>query len=229
MTLLFTDVDGTLIDAAGACAAPPALLAQVAETHEIVLASSRTVEELDHLALRIGLTPPGALTAVIAEDGAIVRDRDGECLRIGQARDELLRRGADLPELRAHASAVVNIGREASLLVPVGLATDDARRRFRARGLTLSPGGRWATITADADKGSAARRLADRRQTSQWIAVGNDSNDLTLLAIASRAFVIRNAGGHHPALAAIPGVSLLEQEGSSGWIEMAARLVNRMQ
>ncbi len=57
-------------------------------------------------------------------------------------------------------------------------------------------------------------------------AIGNEENDVSLLAEADLGFVIRNPHrGPHPMLSALPGVVLLDAEGPGGWMEMLDRLV----
>jgi predicted mannosyl-3-phosphoglycerate phosphatase (HAD superfamily) len=219
MPLLFTDVDGTMLDATGRCPVPASVFARISASHEVVLASSRTLEDLDALAATIG-----ASTACIAEDGAVLRDRDGSVTILGAPRDRLLELGTGLAELEVAGIHREPAGRRASLLVPAAQSTPEARARFRAHGLTLTPGGRWATVTAGSDKGRAARVLARRRDVSAWTAIGDGENDRPLLLGARQAFVIRGPDGHHPALVEIPRAVCLDAPGPIGWIEMAARL-----
>lgn len=98
-------------------------------------------------------------------------------------------------------------------------------------GIAVAPGGRWWQASTGSDKGNAAIRLlaawtAWGGHRPDTAAIGDDANDLPLLAVVRRPFVIRRPGaGHHPALAALPGAIRLDREGDAGWDEMAERLV----
>jgi hypothetical protein len=153
----------------------------------------------------------------------------GRVERLGLARDALRQRVSEsLPraecELVLGAEPMAARGRLASILVPAPLATPDRRARLDRAGLSLTPGGHWATITGHADKGAAARVLAARYGVTRWAAIGNAANDATLLRGAWQAFVIRNPEGHDPILASIPGTWMLTAPGPDGWREMLARL-----
>lgn len=96
----------------------------------------------------------------------------------------------------------------------------------------LHSGGRWHTLTRGAGKGVATKQLrqlvaARQRSTVRIIGIGNEENDVTLLASADVGFAIRNAnGGVHPELSAVPGTHALHAEGTSGFVEMLDRLAD---
>jgi hydroxymethylpyrimidine pyrophosphatase-like HAD family hydrolase len=217
MTLIFTDVDGTLIDAERS--APPSAAEAARQRHEIILASSRAVPELQAMQRAWGWS--GAL---VAEDGAVVVDAAGDVRVLGTAMAELRALGAPILTRLALAPHHTQPMRRASILLPREVASEALIAECAARGLTLAPGGTWATLTAGSDKGRAAGVLAAARGVPHWAAIGNDRNDLALLRAAHRAFVVRNPEGHHPALAAVPGAVLLDRVGPSGWGEMLAHL-----
>jgi len=217
--LIFSDVDGTLLDAEGRCLLPPAALQSAARLHQIVLASSRDLEELQAVQHELGWHGD-----LIAEDGAALLYQ-GQPERLGVARDELIRRLRDLL-VPAEADRLLASeprearGRTASLLLPIAAATPMLRQRLEAAGLRMTPGGRWATITAESTKGTAAGVLATRLGVPRWAAIGNAPNDATLLGEAWRSFVFRNPEGHDPVLARIDGAVLLSAPGPEGWLEM---------
>ncbi len=218
MTLIFTDVDGTLINAEHP-AVPPAAVTAAHARHEIVMASSRAVPELQAMQRDWGWQ--GAL---VAEDGAVVVERDGAMRILGVPIAELRRLAAPVLQPLAVTSHPTDALRLASLLLPRAVATPAVVDACRDRGLDLTVGGRWATLTGGADKGRGAGVIAAGRHVTDWVAIGNDANDLPLLAAASQAFVIRNPAGHHPQLAAVPGAVLLREPGPAGWPEMLLRL-----
>ena len=221
--LIFSDVDGTLLADDGSCALSTADLHEVGSRHQVVLASSRDAEDLAGVRARLHLR--GGL---IAEDGAVVLDRAGVEL-LGLARDALMQR---ITEKLTPAEQAVLLGAEApsarqrlaSILIPSPLATPERHAQLHAAGLSLVPGGQWATITSGVTKGGAARVLAGRWGVTRWAAIGNAPNDATLLRGAWRSFVVRNPEGHDPVLSRIPGVVLLDAPGPDGWREMLDHL-----
>ena len=217
--LIISDVDGTLLGDDGKCSLPIPLARQVASRHQVVLASSRDAAELAGVQAQTGLS--GSL---IAEDGAVLVDH-GRLDVLGVSRGVLLQRlAAALPPLESAALLAAEPrfahGRRASILIPSRLATAERCARLHDAGLSLVPGGQWATITSGMDKGGAARVLADRWGVTRWVAIGNAPNDATLLRGAWRSFVIRNPEGHDPVLSRIPNAVMLTAPGPDGWHEM---------
>jgi len=107
---------------------------------------------------------------------------------------------------------------------------DELRDAAASRGLHMRRGGRWFTLTASGGKGPALRALrhqfTDDGVRPIVAAIGNEENDVSLLAEADCRFVIRNPHrGPHPMLSALPGAVVLDAEGAGGWIEMLHRLV----
>ncbi|HEY0931443.1 MAG TPA: HAD hydrolase family protein [Gemmatimonas sp.] len=95
--------------------------------------------------------------------------------------------------------------------------------------LQLRRGGRWLTLTAASGKGAALRALRHNVSldgvSPLIVAVGNEENDISLLAEADLRFVIRNPHrGPLESLASLPGAVVLTPEGPGGWIDMLNRL-----
>jgi mannosyl-3-phosphoglycerate phosphatase len=241
--VLFSDVDGSLLDGAGRYAMGPLALQPYLPALQIVLASSRTVGELIPVQRDLGITGP-----VVAENGAVVacpaasadnligEDAmyDGEAwivvrlgVRADTLRQQLLegvqRTGVPIvdqetvaPGLDRRCSVLFRPapGSAAESLAP--LVAD-----LRAQGLTVASGGSWQALTGNADKGTGAAALlqhfgGDPRPTVA--AVGDEDNDVPLLRAAGRGFVIRRPDGTwHPELAALPGVTRLGARGIWGW------------
>lgn len=251
--LIYSDVDGTLIDdvgdnAFGACR-------EAARTAQVILASSRTVVELARLQEFIGLDGPvmaenGAIVAVPADDPIELPGRAGHAMilerpwRLGHLAPGLDELHARLHHLSRHDRDVVaraltvakaGTDREAKarwhsflLAMPTGGERARLIGAFRDAGLRAEPGGHWIQIVSDADKGQAARAL-----TSAWtawhtrpftVAIGDESNDVSLFAAVDQAYVICRPGdGHHPQLLATPGAIALDAQGIAGWDEMVRR------
>lgn len=250
--VLFSDVDGTLMDERERLAIGPRDMAAAAPKVEVVLTSSRTIAELLPIQARLGLVAP-----LIAENGAIIAlpsgwrgSRVGRLRRIAETDWRVVTLGATGGRLRpivrrcaARAGVTLveqrdtlpdrgrAVGRTHSILArDSGDAARDARfqRLLQTRGLEATHSGRWLAITRGADKASGARfllALAARRGAPFALAaaVGNAENDITLLAAVERPFVIRNPRrGHDPALASLPRAHLLEAVGIAGWPEALA-------
>ena len=225
---IFSDVDGTFLDEAGAVPFEPGWLEEVAKCWRVIFASSRTAADLTALQRRVGWRD-----WAIAEDGCVLVSPWGEEEILGLRRDEIEARArhvgawAQIAELLPVTTGL----RVASVLLPRLVAEDvefaDFRERIVSADLRCSAGGRWATLTGGSSKGRAAAVLMARFNTDGAIAVGNDANDESLFRSVARPFVIRNHDGHHPRLAGIPGVTLLQSPGPLGWKEMIGALEQR--
>ncbi len=219
---IVSDLDGTLLDDSERCPLPADFLAEVRATHRVVLASSRTVEEIRDIATALGW--PAA--PCIAEDGQVLVDASGAVTQLGLATEELLAR-LDALGHGAGVRAVMRDahGRRASLLIPAAAASQ-FELGVPDAGMRVTMGGTWATITDAAwNKGRATARLLRDLAVSHWAAIGNGANDHSLLSTASQRFAICEAdGSHHPLLTTIPGVVLLTHRGPFGWPEMVSLL-----
>jgi predicted mannosyl-3-phosphoglycerate phosphatase (HAD superfamily) len=225
--LIFSDVDGTLLDEDGRCPLPSGLFQRVASAHQVVLTSSRHTGELREVQEQLGISGP-----VIAEDGSVVTGPNDSITLLGQGRAELHRRvslalgeaqATDLIRMEPPAQGV----RLASILLPATVAQDSLVARLAAQGLSLTTGGRWATVTSGSNKGRAAVHVATTLGVESWAAVGDSANDEPLLRSAHRAFVIRHPDGHHPRLRGIEGATLLQGFGPLGWAQMIEQLEQR--
>ena len=243
---LFSDVDGTLLDASDRLAISAAGVARLAPKAELILASSRTLVELGDIQRRLEVKGP-----LIAENGAVVyvppRWRGG-----GSSRRELLTLGDTWAEVRRRVERCAEkVGVEIAFqrdLLPDGARTlkrgysvcvrdwsgPDAERFLKAlRGerLRATRSGRWITVTRGADKGTAVRAvlaLARKRGAPfRWtVAIGNAANDQALLAAARGRFAIRNPRrGHHADLLELPEVTPLTASGQRAWREVFATIL----
>ncbi len=226
--LIFSDVDGTFLDEAGAVPFEAPWLEEVAERWRVIFASSRTAADLMALQERVGWRD-----WAIAEDGSVLVAPSGEEEVLGIGRDEIEARARHVGAWAQIAGLLpVTTGlRVASVLLPRLVAEDAEFAEFRERivsaNLRCTAGGRWATLTGGAEKGRAAVLLMARLGVTETVAIGNDGNDEPLLRAARRSFVVRNQYGHHPRLAAIPGATLLQSPGPLGWKEMIGALYKR--
>lgn len=250
--LLFSDVDGTLLDGAGRYAVTRDDLAPLADRVLLVLASSRTVLELSRNQRDLGITAP-----VVAENGAVVAlpwddrlhdagprelidDREWCVLPLGIPADRL----REAVQQAAHALDVryvdqrdldATTDRRHSVLVrPVAGASwhslDPLVQYLRVRGLFVSSGGSWLAVTGRVEKGDGARAL--RAQMDQLgvryaavAAVGDGDNDTSLLLAADLRFAMRREDGSWlPALRDLPNVECVSTAGIAGWRDVLHRL-----
>lgn len=224
--LILSDVDGTFLTDDGRIPFDPAFLRHVYANYRVVFASSRTVEELRKLEEALGWTGP-----LIAEDGHVIGHEDGSIELLGLRHNELIDRlresaGWDALEAIIARHPVSTRWRRASVLVPRAVAEDPSYERLRQAiadaELSLSVGGDWCILGSGGSKVAAAYRLIELEELApdHVVAIGNEANDEALLREFPTAFVIRNAGGHHPSLAAIAGAARCHAEGPLGWLEM---------
>jgi HAD superfamily hydrolase (TIGR01484 family) len=190
MTLLFSDVDGTLLDRQGRFAMTAQELAPHLRTLQIVLASSRTVRELADVQRALGITGP-----VVAENGAVIGLPWDANDTAPASRTVIDGRAWSLIGSDETATSLQALVREAARAVGVSYVDQvdvepmvDRRRSvalraagdgddqlatllpllqaLRGRGLTVASGGAWWLVTRDADKGRGALQLLERlRQT----------------------------------------------------------------
>lgn len=245
---LFSDVDGTLLDASDRLALTPRDVARLAPHAELILASSRTLAELAVIQRRLGVT--GAL---VAENGAVVsfparwrgtRGRRRDVVALGDRAATLV------PHIhRAAARAGVQIVNQKQLLPDRGRSlrrshsvclldwqgtdADGFLVALRRAGLEASRSGTWITITSGPHKGTGVRAvLARARQAGarfhRAVAVGNAANDRPLLAAVTDRFAIRNPGrGHDRELIDLPGVVPLASSGRRAWRDLLALILPR--
>ncbi len=251
-TLLFTDVDGTLLDRAGAYAMTAGELAQVRDRVAVILASSRTILELARNQRDLGIEGP-----VVAENGAVVALPWDDALREVGAFEEIDRRqwcvvavGAPAQELRAEARTIAKslgtafidqgeidpaVGRRYSLALQQvngrdATSLDHLANALRRSGRSVASGGAWLCITGGADKGRGVRTVLDcytrlARPVGIVAAAGDGDNDVPLLLAATRRFVIsRDDGTWHPALRALPRAECVPIPGIAGWREVIRQL-----
>ncbi len=244
-TLLFSDVDGTLLDRHGRYAMTAAELSPFLDRLSIVLASSRTVLELSRNQRALGIDGP-----VVAENGAVIAMPWAAAGTLPGTREVIddrewcvLRRGPSAEAIRDVVRATAaglgtpvvdqidvepTLGRDCSVLVRPAPGHDHASldpltAALTAHGYAVASGGSWLAVTRDADKGIGARVLLEAQSVAGWqqppiAAVGDADNDVPLLWMAERRFVIRRPDGSwHPELQAIPSVRLLLPPGIAGW------------
>ncbi|PRX04306.1 UNVERIFIED_ORG: mannosyl-3-phosphoglycerate phosphatase [Martelella mediterranea] len=252
MKIVFTDLDGTLLDHETYSLEParPALEALKARGIPIVLASSKTEAEMRPIAADIGINDP-----MIVENGAgIIGLSDDD------AEDTYERLRATLtampPELRAKFEGfgdwsdevvaektgmrieAARLARQRRFSEPGLWSGSEAEREaFRAHlrdnGFQAVQGGRFFTLMPQTSKADAMKRVAAffRQKTGGpvfTIALGDAPNDAAMLQAADKGFIIAN-----PAHAPLEEsqrereghIIRSEKPGPSGWNDMILQLL----
>lgn len=238
--LVFTDLDGTLLDDAYRFTGAEAALARLAEQRiPLVLATSKTRAELKPLSAQLpgvpglifengaGITCPGpsgpqttlfgpgyaALLAILESLGSAAAPFEGFA-SLGAARVEGLTGLAPRAVTQAMA-------REAS---EPGLFHGDekALARFRAalapHGLRAVHGGRFLHVMPKRDKVNGLRTLAALlAPEAPTLALGDGENDRAMLEAATFAVVMPRKDGTRLALKRTEGVTIAPAPGPEGW------------
>jgi mannosyl-3-phosphoglycerate phosphatase len=247
--VVFTDLDGTLLDAETYDPTPArdALERLLEGRIPVVPVTSKTLAETERWAERLGL---GNVPLVVESGGA---------LRLTGGRVELV--GTPYTELRAALAALgKEIGRpllgfgdltEAEVAARTGLAIDEARdarlrladepffadppltaeesgalaRAAERRGLHLEHGGRFLHLLGRSDKGKAVTRVlawyeSRTGQRPYAVGIGDAANDRAFLAVVDRAFAVRRPDGSVAReLAEMPGIRITDSSGPRGFDE----------
>lgn len=243
--IVFSDLDGTLLDHHSYSWEPAAIEVARLIEHDIplILSSSKTFAEMRKLASEMGLRQP-----MIVENGAAVAWPDEGGYRIeevGKPRSEVIGLAHSLREsegydfsgfadwqpadLRAHADldeATATLALERHGTEPI--LWYDTEERLAAFSRTLGEdrirtvrGGRFIHLMGEFDKSSSmsfvvAKLSADRGKPLKSIALGDSPNDAAMLEAANVAVQIRSAKS---AKMNIQSDCLIEPEepGPTGW------------
>jgi mannosyl-3-phosphoglycerate phosphatase family len=241
--LIFTDLDGTLLDHETYDAAParPALERLARLGAPVILASSKTAAEILPWQERLGLTRWPAIVengAALAEgpfDDSGYRRLRAALADLGapfrgfgdmEAGEVAAVTGLDLPSAglakqRAHSEPGLWQGTEAGL---AGFL--DA---LAAWGITARRGGRFLTLSWGGTKAGRMAELAARFRPEVTVALGDAPNDTEMLAAADWAVVVRN--DHGPGVAPLPDetrVIRTTAPGPEGWREGMEAVLGRL-
>lgn len=210
--LIFSDLDGTLLDHATYDFTPalPALAEIKARDGLLILASSKTASEMLALHQRLGLGD----TPMIVENGAACvrpasvgsKDADYRAIRqVLRTLDAPFRGFGDmsvaeicaetgLPEIEAKRAKTRQFSEP-------GLWHGDAHQRagflaaLARHGISARAGGRFLTLSFGATKADQMARLSAQYAPCFTIALGDAPNDVEMIAQADRGVVIRNDHG----------------------------------
>ncbi len=239
--VLFTDLDGTLLDAATYSfdAARPALAALRKAGIPIVPSTSKTRAEMGPLMRSLGLDGP-----CVVENGGAIVEADGKTRALGPSASKILRAYAHLKVRAGGALRGFHEMSDAEVSAETRLSTDESsrarRREFdlpfsiigraeelvpllereaKSLGMKLSRGGRYFHLHGPSDKGSALRAVMRRWRGRRAAAIGDSANDLPMLKVAAVAFAVRTREGRHdPDLVrGVPRLRLIDRPGPEGW------------
>lgn len=239
--VVFTDLDGTLLDHAtyGWAAAQPALdrLAQLGVP--VILASSKTAAEVLPLQHRLGLT---GLPAIVENGAGLTGSGDAtpdtrEYDRLRGVLDDLpqaLRNGfsgfadMDLDEVTALTGLGAGAAARAkarSHSEPGQWHRDSASRAaflsaLAAKGVSARQGGRFLTLSFGKTKADRMDEVIARYEPARTIALGDAANDIEMLERADFGVIVANP--HHPPLPPLKGedngrIIRTDKHGPEGW------------
>lgn len=234
---LFSDVDGTLLDASDRLALTTDQVTGIAPHVELILASSRTLVELAVIQRRLGVSGP-----MIAENGAVVsfparwrgsRSRRRQVVvlgdravslvpRIHRCAEEVDVQVVNQKRLLPDRGRSIRRGYSVCLRDWTGTSVVDFLDCLTSAGLEATRSGQWITITSGPDKATGVRAVLARARELRTpfrtvVSIGNAANDVPLLKAARIRLAVRNRNGHHPELREIPRVQLLPSSGARAW------------
>ena len=250
--LIFTDLDGTLLDHHSYDFTPalPALKRLRARKIPIIPVSSKTLAELEIFVTDLELVGP-----VIAENGCVIR-LPGRQPQITAPAYPQLR--AYLQRLRekfgyqftgfgdmtvrqvveatglSEAAACLAMQRQASEPF-LWRDSEEQLQRFTAEaeaiGLRLLQGGRFLHLLGNMDKGRALHKVVEwyrqqGRNDIQTLALGDSDNDIDMLLSADIPVIIRKPDGAHLDLPQRAGAVISELPGPTGWNQVLNRLLD---
>jgi len=245
--LVFSDLDGTLLDHHDYSWAPAApVLAQLrALGAGLVLASSKTAAEMAPLREAMGYGDWPAIVengAGLLEAGESGTGDDAVYLRIRAALRDLppgFRGFGDMTaeEIGARTGldpAAARLAQTRRFSEP-GLWTGPPEaltgfeRAVTEAGMTLQRGGRFCTLSFGGSKADRMEMLIRRYAPRRTLALGDAPNDLEMLARADHAVIVTNSAG--PGMPRLPGeaegrVTRTRAEGPQGWAEAVSTLLD---
>ncbi len=241
--LVFTDLDGTLLDHHTYDHTPalPALRQLREAGIPVIPVSSKTLAELKVIRTRLHLKGP-----VVAENGAVIA-YPGEPPQIAPPgyhllRDFLIDRRANplfdtlgfgdmsLEEVMDHTGlpreearrAMKRLASEPFLWRGQGEDLSAFRREAAEAQLRILQGGRFLHLLGNTDKGNAVRLVIKHLRSrgkaiTRTIALGDSANDRDMLLAVDNPVIIQRPDGSHLSLAERPDAILTDQPGPVGW------------
>ena len=249
--LVFTDLDGTLLDHHSYDHSPaqPALERLRQAGVPVIPVSSKTLAELKEIRKRLHLKGPA-----VAENGAVIA-YPGEEPQVAPPgyhllRDFLIDRRSnprfdtlgfgdmELEEVMEHTGlpredakrAMKRLASEPFLWRGDSESLAAFRLEAREKQLRLLRGGRFMHLLGDTDKGQAVRLVVKHLRSrskviTRTIALGDSDNDRDMLLAVDNPVIIRKPDGSHISLAERPDAIITDQPGPAGWNQAIQQLI----
>nr|WP_083332605.1 HAD hydrolase family protein [Hyphomonas sp. Mor2] len=252
--LVFSDLDGTLLDHETYSYAPahPALEALQTGNAVLVLSSSKTAAEIDQLRTEIGFAH---CPAIVENGGGILEPNQRPAELSEPPHTAILAALADAPsDLRQSFSGFSDwraeeVSDRTGLTLPAaklakqrqysepGLWTGSeqdlaAFKAFLAGfGIFAQRGGRFLTLSHGKTKADQMFAIASRFQPAPMIALGDAPNDLEMIEAAHRGVIIMNANG--PKIERTSGEAIGKtvrspHSGPAGWNHAILEFIDRV-
>lgn len=243
--VVFTDLDGTLLDRATYSFAPavPSLAHLRALGVPVVLVTSKTRAEVAALRENMGNTDP-----FIVENGAAIIIPGEPDIVLGstsvQAREALRHAAAvsgvqvrgfgemDLTEIRQRTELeerVAALAMRREYGEPFVVLKGDAgqlERALESLGFQMTRGGRFFHVLGGCSKAAAVKMLIAHLGETHTIGLGDAPNDIGFLQVVRTAVIIPS-----PQLAvmqaALPGAIVAKEEGPAGWNRAIFEIVRK--
>ncbi len=251
--LIFTDLDGTLLDHNSYDYTPALPALQRLKEHKVpvIPTSSKTHAELKVFLQQLELDGP-----MVAENGAVIiyPDEEPQIAPPGylMMRDYLVdcranpeydfigfgdmsledvieatgldRASAELAMQRLASEPMIWRGSEESL--------NKFKRKTRKAGFRLLQGGRFLHLLSDTDKGHAVKHVMNHLMTKgkridRTIALGDSDNDRDMLLAVDIPIIVRKHDGSHMTLPQRPDAKITDQPGPTGWNQAIMGLIQQ--
>ena len=251
--LVFTDLDGTLLDHNSYDYRPalPALLGLKERGIPIIPVSSKTYAELQVHMQQLQLDGP-----LVAENGAVIvypdeepqiappgylqmRDYLVDCranpefdfIGFGDMSPEEVMEATGLDETSARL-AMQRLASEPLIWQGSEEGLQQFKQKVTKAGLRLLQGGRFLHLLSDTDKGRAIKHIVNHMRNKgiairRTIALGDSDNDREMLLAADIPIIVRKHNGSHMPLPERPGAYLTDEAGPAGWNQAILELLQK--
>lgn len=250
--LVFTDLDGTLLDHGSYSYAPamPALSRLKRLSVPLVLASSKTAAEISVLHAELGLgDAPGIVEngAGLYRPGLAAADHDDyDRLRAAldglpaQLRAQYVGFGdmsvGEVADVTGLPAASAELAKARQFSEPGQWLGDEAGQAdflaaLEEQGIKARRGGRFLTLSFGATKADRMSEITAERGADITIALGDAPNDVEMLQTATHGVIIKN--DHGAALPALPGeatghIHRTDAPGPTGWNRAVNHLLDEL-
>lgn len=253
--LIFTDLDGTLLDHHSYDFTPALPALQKLKQHHIpvIPTSSKTYAELQVYMQQLELDGP-----MVAENGAVII-YPNELPQVAPPGYLLMRdylvdsrtnpkfdfigfgdmSVADVIETTGLDETSAQLAKQRLASEPLIWHSDSAslqqfKQMVENAGLRLLQGGRFLHLLSDTDKGKAIQHIIKHLQgkgerVTKTIALGDSDNDKEMLLAVDIPVIVRKHDGSHMTLTERPDAIITEQPGPAGWNQALMELMQQHQ